>query len=126
MLVVGGKDSEMGCHSRVVASHGLGGAGVPRRRSTEEVVQEEELGRGEEDRRPGDEAVEGEEMREHDSGGVGDACELGVVAGFSGEAGEVHGQKGGVGSEEGRPEMQAAERLGEKRGAVWSAMRGNQ
>src|ERR1700733_1916220 len=82
-----------------------------------EVEQEDELGGGEEDGRVGDEVVEGEGVGEKRSGRAesavcsGDAGELGVLARFAGEAGEVHGEEDCVGSDEGGPEVEAAERL---------------
>ena len=66
--------------------------------SFDEVKEKEELGGGEEDGGVGDEAVQWEGGGEELAGGVGDSCELGVVAGLCGETGEVHGQEGGVGA----------------------------
>ena len=80
--------------------------------AADEIEEEEELGGGEDEGSPGDVGVDGkgggEEMV---GGGVGKAGELGVVAGLAEEAGEVHGEEGGVGGGEGEPEVPAAEIL---------------
>ncbi len=57
-------------------------------------------------------ALQGERGLEERCTGAGDAVELSVMTGFGGEAGEVHGEKGGVGTEESRPEVEFAEGFG--------------
>ena len=49
---------------------------------------------------------------------------LGVVAGFSGEAGEMHGEEGGVGSDDGEPEVEAAEGFGHEAAGCLGGMSG--
>ncbi len=84
------------------------------------------MGGGEEDRCVGDEAVERDGLGEEDAGGAEcaararDARELGVVAGFAGETGEVHGEEDGVGSDEGEPEVEVAEGFGEEASGVFA------
>ena len=40
------------------------------------------------------------------------------MAGFAGEAGEVHGEEDGVGSDEGAPEVEVAEGFGQEAAGV--------
>jgi len=91
---------------------GLGGTA----KGEDEIDEEGDLCADEEDGRHGDVALERHGGLKEGRGRAGDASELGVVAGFSGEAGEVHGEEGGVGTEEGGPEVELAEGFGE--GAV--------
>src|SRR5580704_6244656 len=92
--------------------------------AVDEIEEEEELGGGEEDRGVGDEAVERECVGKEQAGGAEcaagarDAGELSVVAGFAGEAGEMHGEEDGVGTGEGEPEVEVAEGLGEEAAGV--------
>src|ERR1700712_4114467 len=85
---------------------GVGGSERTAIKTANEIDGEEDLNGGEEDGGFGDLAVEGERAAEEMAGGTertaraGDAGELGVVAGFSGEAGDVHGEEGGVGTDE--------------------------
>src|ERR1700682_2994196 len=92
----------------------LEGGGVPRVRRREgsaaqaavEVDEEDDLRGDQKDGGVGDVAIErkgtGEKLTGGAEGasGAGDAGELGVVAGFAGETGEVHGEEGGVGSDD--------------------------
>ena len=82
--------------------------------TVDEIVEEDKLRAGEQDRRGGHVDVQGDGGCEQSTGGVGDLGELGVVAGFAGEAGKVHGKEGVVGAEEGEPEVPAAEALGQE------------
>ena len=93
-----------------------GGLSLPQ--AADEVEEEEKLSRGEEDGSVGDEVIKrygaGQERsgRTEGTARAGDAGELGVVAWFASQAGQVHGEKDRVGSDEGGPEMEAAEGFG--------------
>ncbi len=89
------------------------GGGGPAEGGEDEVEQEGELRAGEEYGGDGDVALEREGGLQQRAGGGCDAGELAVVAGFAGEAGEMHGDKGGIGTEERAPEVELAEGLGE-------------
>src|SRR6185312_7780814 len=107
---------EIRVHGRVPFERG-GLPGIWRGRTASEervdkVGKEEKLGGGEEDRRPGNEAVERQGSGEEMTCSIRDAGELGVVAASAHQAGEVHGQKSGVGSEQRSPEVKAAEGFG--------------
>ena len=82
----------------------------------EEIEEVGNLGADQEDGGDGDVSLEGEGGLEEGRGGAGCASQLSVVAGFGGQAGEVHGEEGGVGAKQGSPEVELAEGFGE--GAV--------
>src|SRR6266851_4571337 len=97
---------------------GVGGREGSAAQAAMEIDEEENLRGGEKDGGVGDVEVEGESVGEklargaQRTAGAGDAGELGVVAGLSGEAGEMHGEEGRVGSDDGEPEVEAAEGFG--------------
>ena len=100
-------------------SPGIIGGNCASGEAVDEIDEKRQLRDCEEDCRVGDVALErqgrGEEIA---SGLTRDSGELGVVAGFSGKAGDVHGEEGSVGTEDGSPEVDLAEGLGhEARGA---------
>lgn len=82
--------------------------------ASEEVPEEDQLRGGEDECRDGDVEIEGDGASEQSASGVGDAGELGVVAGLSGQPGEAHRQEGVVRAVEGEPEVPAAEAFGEE------------